>query len=603
MDAANKQFLDQYYKPDEDSDWYYRVFRISDKNKSWVANDYASSGLQSVNTRTFADAFIHEKNTEIWTWKEDYVQILRSHLNRKRKIPAFDLAVWLFRKRDWPARTTAEDIVRAFIEEFSITDYEKTLLFDTSVRNSFPPGKLFQERPVSWHELRVLTGSPPDARQEKRKITYLNIVLENLRSFSGKHDIPIKPLTILIGENSSGKTTLLAALSAVCKPAFPVWPGFNDAPYSLGSFDTIATNAKSGTKANFFRIGYRVRGRSKEDSVDVTARYRNNRGQVELSDFELRSFIGEFRLSLEETKSGRYRAQVTPARAKRPLTAFIKRLSDTMRTDLVRFVTSNIIEATSNTRSKTRRRAEFDFIDQLVPISHYVNPSRSLSVAPIRSKPTRTYDEQSDEFNPEGTHIPYVLSRILGDDSSSKQKLVLVEALDRFGKESGLFDMVDVKPLANDANLPFQIVVSVAGLFNLLDVGYGVSQALPIIVQSVLLDAPPLLLVQQPEVHLHPVAQAALGSFFARLVSEGNRQFVIETHSDFIVDRIRQEVASGLISPDAVGIVFLDKVGIETKAYPLELDNLGNVLGAPPRYREFFLQEELNLISGDDGRK
>jgi hypothetical protein len=134
INAEEKKFLDQYYKPDPNSEYYYRVFRLSDKNKRWLSPKHASSGSQSTRTkRGFAKAFIHDKDTNIWGWQRDYVEKLRSQLYRKRSIPAFDLAVWLFRERDWPSETTAKDIVKTFRKDFSITQDELQLLFDISI--------------------------------------------------------------------------------------------------------------------------------------------------------------------------------------------------------------------------------------------------------------------------------------------------------------------------------------------------------------------------------------------------------------------------------------------------------------------------------------
>ena len=120
-----------------------------------------------------------------------------------------------------------------------------------------------------------------------------------------------------------------------------------------------------------------------------------------------------------------------------------------------------------------------------------------------------------------------------------------------------------------------------------------------IIVQSVLADQPRVLLLQQPEVHLHPKAQASLGSLFAAFVqtTKDSNTFVIETHSDYLIDRIRQEVAQGSLSPDDVSILFLEMKNAITRIHSIGLDSDGNILKAPPSYRHFFLQEELNLLS------
>jgi predicted ATPase len=135
---------------------------------------------------------------------------------------------------------------------------------------------------------------------------------------------------------------------------------------------------------------------------------------------------------------------------------------------------------------------------------------------------------------------------------------------------------------------------------NLSDIGYGVSQVLPVVVQSVLRKDATTLLIQQPEVHLHPRAQAALGTFFAQ-IAETERMFVIETHSDYLVDRVRQEVAKGTIKSEDVQILFFDKPGLETTIHQLTLDENGNVENAPDEYRSFFMEESINLLTRTDG--
>ena len=91
--------------------------------------------------------------------------------------------------------------------------------------------------------------------------------------------------------------------------------------------------------------------------------------------------------------------------------------------------------------------------------------------------------------------------------------------------------------------------------FNLVDVGYGVSQALPILVDTLQRPAADeVFLLQQPEVHLHPRAQAELGSFFVSQAGK-KRRFVIETHSDYLVDRVRMEIRRGNIRAQDVSLL------------------------------------------------
>jgi predicted ATPase len=103
--------------------------------------------------------------------------------------------------------------------------------------------------------------------------------------------------------------------------------------------------------------------------------------------------------------------------------------------------------------------------------------------------------------------------------------------------------------------------------------------------------------MQQPEVHLHPRAQAELGTFLTRLVSEKRHRFVVETHSDHLVDRIRLEIKNGSLGAEAVAILFFERVGSHTRIHDITVDTKGNVTGQPDTYRRFFLEEELRIVS------
>ncbi|SPF35082.1 conserved hypothetical protein [Candidatus Sulfopaludibacter sp. SbA4] len=119
------------------------------------------------------------------------------------------------------------------------------------------------------------------------------------------------------------------------------------------------------------------------------------------------------------------------------------------------------------------------------------------------------------------------------------------------------------------------------------------SQALPILVDT--LQRHETFLLQQPEVHLHPRAQAEMGSFFARQAGK-NRRFVIETHSDHLVDRIRMEVRDGKLRPDDVSLLYFERHKHGATVHNLELDKNGSITNPPASYRQFFLNEERDLL-------
>lgn len=129
----------------------------------------------------------------------------------------------------------------------------------------------------------------------------------------------------------------------------------------------------------------------------------------------------------------------------------------------------------------------------------------------------------------------------------TKEWTDLKSALEMYGRDSGLFDDIYVKPLGKKQGAPFQIQVrkkvskAKGPARNLMDVGYGVSQVLPVIVELLRGDPPSVALLQQPEIHLHPSAQAAPGGLPCKAAGEKHR-LVVETHSDYLLDRVRMDV-------------------------------------------------------------
>lgn len=177
----------------------------------------------------------------------------------------------------------------------------------------------------------------------------------------------------------------------------------------------------------------------------------------------------------------------------------------------------------------------------------------------------------------------------------------LIEALSSFGRHSNLFEKVEVRRLGPSESDPFQIRVHVGGrAVNLIDVGYGVSQILPIVVDCLRGTRGGTFLLQQPEVHLHPRAQAELGSFLGTLAKQQDKRFVIETHSDYLVDRIRMDVRDGKggLRPEDVALLYFERTDGEARIHRIELDEQGNLINVPPGYRSFFLEEERRFLGG-----
>ena len=434
----------------------------------------------------------------------------------------------------------------------------------------------------------------------------MELILENIRCFAGKHTIPIKPITLLTGENSSGKSTLLACLSVINDFSFPLQPRLNEPPFSLGNFDTIATHKSGkGGRAETFSLGYRRTNTEVKSLITaltgMVATYTGSGRTVELRRLEcsggaITALInifpmnGKMMLEYSINRTGEQPHHVRYTYESRS-TGYD---SDSVRLDPPELMLG-LYEAVGDEGDADFRLIK-EFRSSLFrALGTTGRGNRTVSIAPIRTKPSRTYDQVAQEFTPEGEHMPFVLPTLLKNAAAKN-------AFERFGKDSGLFRQVNVRHLGNKDTGPVQMFVTGGGRpANLIDVGYGVSQALPVVVESMLVAPEQLLLLQQPEVHLHPRAQAALGSLFVDLHRDSKKQFVIETHSDYIIDRVRQEVARGRVAADDVQILYFDKRGAETTVFPIAIDEQGNIVNPPPSYRDFFMEEEMNLLSRGKG--
>ncbi|HEX3529705.1 MAG TPA: DUF3696 domain-containing protein [Thermoanaerobaculia bacterium] len=223
---------------------------------------------------------------------------------------------------------------------------------------------------------------------------------------------------------------------------------------------------------------------------------------------------------------------------------------------------------------------------------------RPYAFAPVRTKPQRTYDPIQDIDSPEGSHVPMFLAGASFRDLKAYGDFL--SGVDSFGKASGLFDRVEVRRLGDLESDPFQVQVHIGGnAVNLIDVGYGVSQALPIVVDCLRGKEGGTFLLQQPEVHLHPRAQAELGSFLGALAKQQNKRFVIETHSDYLVDRIRMDIRDGKgLTPEDVSLLYFERKNGQVNIHRLTLDEYGNLLDPPPGYRDFFFDEARRFLGG-----
>jgi predicted ATPase len=159
-------------------------------------------------------------------------------------------------------------------------------------------------------------------------------------------------------------------------------------------------------------------------------------------------------------------------------------------------------------------------------------------------------------------------------------------------KEMGLIDAFQVNPISKQRQ-EYEVKVRTKGsqdLVDLPDVGFGISQVLPVLVECFYAPRDAIILMEQPEIHLHPSAQSALADVMVAVVNSRedgaarNTQVIIETHSEHFLRRLQRRIAEEAIPQDMVAAYFADVSETPAKLAPLEIDRFGNILNWPENF-------------------
>lgn len=159
------------------------------------------------------------------------------------------------------------------------------------------------------------------------------------------------------------------------------------------------------------------------------------------------------------------------------------------------------------------------------------------------------------------------------DWDGKRLHLPLAAAVSLWVRYLGIGDRVSV---LDEGKLGQGIRVEVEGIErDLTTIGVGASQLLPVVVAVLAVDGGSLLLIEQPELHLHPAVQSRLADFFLR--ARPDIRIIVETHSEYLVTRIRRRVAERVVSVEDIDILFAEQTGGSTEIRSLRLDKLGNI--------------------------
>lgn len=255
-------------------------------------------------------------------------------------------------------------------------------------------------------------------------------------------------------------------------------------------------------------------------------------------------------------------------------------------------------------------RAADDFI---------IHANDSVSyIGPLREEPSRRYIYENEvlEIGSKGENAAYIFKteqdtelkshffyKAKGDNFEKKNSVSLKNALTRW------LDFMNIKGFSADhqneiIRLSMNANQKMKTKVNIADVGFGVSQIFPILLEGLRMQKGGTMLLEQPEIHLHPCLQMQMADYFISLALS-NKKVVVETHSDHIVNRLVRRIVEdkkyGL--KDLVSIYFVSNNG-ESRFEEVEIDENRGIKNWPEGFfDQTALEQERIIMAGLEKRK
>lgn len=436
------------------------------------------------------------------------------------------------------------------------------------------------------------------------------LAVMNFRGFDDAL-IPVSNVNFLVGENSTGKSSILSLIEILAGPNFYFYQELSSEFCDFSAYEDAVSLRKPKSKLSigYFRFNFSILKRGRIDALAF--QFTNTKGIATVSYIAYISngFLIQvnFRKSLLTYKVNK--AKLINHKAP-DLT--IKLLMQNQVTELLgeevavgKFAynslpfPSPLITGLNILSLKSIRHEESDPI-----VKPRINPGLFSSptwIAPIRAEPQVINTKNKNSYSPKGEHIPSLIRNAFGKRAAPHLAKKFSNVVPDFGKSSHLYEAIGVKEYGNELASPFEVRIRFSDAdHRISNLGYGVSQSLPILLEVAASDNAKTFIVQQPEVHLHPRAQAAFGDFFYEMAKNRKHTLFIETHSDYLIDRFRLRLTkSNVKNPLFAQVLFFSQN--DTKSNTVDSIKIkfdGNFSeNMPDKFREFFIHEELQLLS------
>lgn len=403
----------------------------------------------------------------------------------------------------------------------------------------------------------------------------LNLTLRNFKVWETTGLIPLAPVTLLLGTNSSGKSSIIQSLLLIRQtvrskePNVSLYFGVEGSSDSvaLGTFNDVLCRHGKGNEieiefswspAGDVADAITFSGAYKKGSAGAAVVSSLRLGQGETGFFVTRQAKGAFKLSLGDKSR-----PLGVSRDLHPQKSFT--FSEAALSKLP------ILEAADIRGAGTALLEELE---------------RIIYLGPVRQLARRHYTWDG------------VAPSTLGDDGDKAIDALIASGLlakkDKPGGQlfrqtaewlakMGLATSLEINRLGSSA-LYELVVIGEQSRSNLKDVGVGVSQVLPVIVACLYAAPGHVVIVEEPESHLHPLAQSVLAELFVHVATERGIQVIAETHSEHLFRRMQTLIAKGTIPAAKCSPYFIEREGNQARLRVLEVDPFGRIKNWPPNF-------------------
>jgi len=428
---------------------------------------------------------------------------------------------------------------------------------------------------------------------------FTHLGLKNFRAFE-ELDLGLAPVTVLVGPNNAGKSSIISALrilaQTVISEDFRVPLLLNGPLGDFGTYkDVVYENDRRRAIGMTLGVGLPGRTAAREVLLDLNFAYRMQRREVILRGSTMydqdRNPVFTSRYSGDtEKQTIQFLSQKMEALETKPIQRRLR---------TIHFLVPIWQLATRLTRLTGRKQPPIEIRKALAladaAFREFLHGLRSIEyLGPFRKAPERTNLFSGESPTTVGMDGAKAIDILASDYlRRGRKKKKLLNPIIRWLRSAEIATDIKVRVLS-DRHYEMLVRHPVTGEFqNLADVGYGSSQVLPVIAAGYNLVPGSTFIVEQPEIHLHPKAQAELGTFLAGLY-ERNIQCIVETHSEHLILRLQKHVATGLIRPRDIIVYFVYARGRKKEVTQLTIGEDGIFKEKWPRG---FFEERLQEVT------